>query len=75
MLLERDEQLATLVGLLGLTNADIADRLFLSPRTVEHHVAAVMSNLDASTRTEAVSKAADHGLLTSPVPAADSASM
>lgn len=47
----------------GLTNIDIADRLFLSPRTVEHHVAAVRSKLNASTRQEAVAFAVEQGLL------------
>jgi DNA-binding CsgD family transcriptional regulator len=45
------------------SNADIADQLFLSPRTVEHHVAAVMSKLDASSRGEAVEVATHRGLL------------
>jgi len=37
----------------GCTNAEIAERLVLSPRTVEHHVAAVLAKLGASTRHEA----------------------
>jgi DNA-binding CsgD family transcriptional regulator len=43
---------AEVAGLLaeGLSNAAIADRLVLSPRTVEHHVAAVMAKLDVSSR-------------------------
>ena len=47
----------------GLTNNQIADRLFLSPRTVEHHVTSVLSKLDATARDKAVSTARDAGLL------------
>jgi DNA-binding CsgD family transcriptional regulator len=47
----------------GLSNLEIADRLFVSPRTVEHHVSAVLAKLDCSTREEAVSRARDDGLL------------
>ena len=46
----------------GLSNAEIADRLFVSPRTVENHVSAVMTKLDASTRDKAVSKARRLGI-------------
>ena len=41
----------------GLTNAVIADRLFVSPRTVENHVSAILVKLDAPTRKEAVVRA------------------
>jgi DNA-binding CsgD family transcriptional regulator/tetratricopeptide (TPR) repeat protein len=43
----------------GLTNAEIADRLVVSQRTAEHHVAAVLTKLGASTRREAAERAAE----------------
>ncbi|MEJ3405849.1 AAA family ATPase [Rathayibacter sp. YIM 133350] len=54
------------LGLLaeGLSTADIADRLVLSPRTVEHHIAAVLRKLDAPTRGRAVAAARRTGVLT-----------
>jgi DNA-binding CsgD family transcriptional regulator/tetratricopeptide (TPR) repeat protein len=48
----------------GLSNLEMADRLFVSPRTVENHVSAVLAKLDAATREEAVSRAQSAGLLT-----------
>jgi DNA-binding NarL/FixJ family response regulator len=47
----------------GLTNAEIADQLFVSYRTVENHVATVLMKLDVSTRDAAVDAARDRGLL------------
>ena len=46
-----------------LSNIEIADRLFLSPRTVENHVAAILDKLDTGTRSEAVARARSEGLL------------
>ncbi len=48
---------------LGLTNTEIADELFVSYRTVENHVAAVLMKLDAPTREAAVGAAREHGVL------------
>jgi DNA-binding NarL/FixJ family response regulator len=48
-LTRREAEVATLLAG-GLSNAAIADRLVLSPRTVEHHVAAVMAKLEVASR-------------------------
>ena len=47
----------------GLSYQDIAHRLYLSPKTVEHHVSSVLSKLGVHTRGEAVKEAARRGLV------------
>ena len=47
----------------GLTNAKIAATLSRSPRTVEHHVEAILDKLAAASRDEAVAIAQARGLL------------
>jgi len=47
----------------GYTNAQIATQLVVSVRTVDSHVAAVLSKLGAATRREATTRAAELGVL------------
>lgn len=55
------EILALLVD--GLSNKEIAQRLFLSPRTVETHVERVLGKLEVGSRSRAIAKALRLGIV------------
>jgi DNA-binding NarL/FixJ family response regulator len=46
----------------GLTNAQVAERLFLSPRTVHRHLNSIFHKLGVRSRTAATRFAIEHGL-------------
>jgi len=50
------------LGLLstGLTNSELAKRLFISPKTVENHVSSILTKLNLRSRTEATAFALTH---------------
>jgi DNA-binding NarL/FixJ family response regulator len=51
VLTSRQQQVAGLVAL-GLSNRVVGEKLFISARTVESHLQAIMEKLDVHTRTE-----------------------
>ncbi len=62
LLTPREQEVLTLLAG-GARNRDIAEALFISERTVKVHVANLMAKLEARTRTEAVARAIQLGLL------------
>ncbi|MFP4564226.1 MAG: response regulator transcription factor, partial [Spirochaetia bacterium] len=50
----------------GLSNQEIAERLYLSLYTVKAHIRNIFGKLDVTSRTQAVARARELGLLKSP---------
>ena len=61
-LTSRQLDVARLVAL-GLTNGELAQKLYISPRTADHHVSAVLTKLGLGTRREVVRRASELGLV------------
>ncbi|HEX9389316.1 MAG TPA: response regulator transcription factor, partial [Anaerolineales bacterium] len=60
-LTERERGVVTLIAR-GLSNGEIADELVLSKRTVEHHIANILSKLGFTNRAQIVRWAIENGL-------------
>jgi DNA-binding NarL/FixJ family response regulator len=61
ILTERETEVLRLIAR-GLSNADIADKLYLSEGTVRNHVSAILAKLGVADRTRAAVLAIQHGL-------------
>ncbi|MEC3913745.1 response regulator transcription factor [Nocardia sp. CDC160] len=61
-LTDREREVMTLVAE-GLTNAEIADRLYMSPATARTHVSRILVKLNARDRTQLVVMAYESGLV------------
>jgi DNA-binding NarL/FixJ family response regulator len=61
-LTEREREVLALVGR-GLSNAEIAERLYVSPATAKTHVSHIMTKIDARDRAQLVVLAYESGLV------------
>ena len=59
-LTQREEEVYTLL-ITGLTNHEMADRLFLSEKTIEHHITGILTKLGVRSRSEAIALAVKDG--------------
>lgn len=47
----------------GLQNKEIADKLFISPKTVDHHISSIFYKLEVNSRAKAVQESSRQGIL------------
>jgi DNA-binding NarL/FixJ family response regulator len=62
LLTDRELDVLQLLGE-GLQNKEIASRLFISAKTVDHHISSILYKLEVKSRTKAVHEAARMGIL------------
>jgi DNA-binding CsgD family transcriptional regulator/tetratricopeptide (TPR) repeat protein len=62
LLTGREVDIASLL-VTGMTNIEIAERLYLSPRTVEKHVSSILAKLDLTSRHKIAQAIEERGLL------------
>jgi predicted ATPase/class 3 adenylate cyclase/DNA-binding CsgD family transcriptional regulator len=65
LLSRRQREVAALVAA-GLTNREIAERLFIAERSAEGHVERIRNKLEVRSRTEVATWAVEHGLTAPP---------
>jgi non-specific serine/threonine protein kinase len=64
---KREREVAAMVAA-GMTNRQIADRLFIAERTAEGHVERIRNKLGVRSRTEVATWAVEHGIDKNPPP-------
>jgi len=63
LLSERESEVLRLVAL-GMSNKEVAEELFLSQRTIKAHLTSVFNKLNVASRSEAIVKGLQWGLVT-----------